>query len=512
MQLNPSEISDLIKSRIQNLQLAATSRNEGTVVSVTDGICRVHGLTDVMQGEMLEFPGNTFGMALNLERDSVGAVVLGEYEHITEGDTVKATGRILEVPVGPELVGRVVNALGQPIDGKGPINAKLTDKIEKVAPGVIARKSVSQPVQTGLKSVDSMVPIGRGQRELIIGDRQTGKTAVAVDAIINQKGQDMFCVYVAIGQKASTVANVVRKLEENGAMEYTIVVAATASESAAMQYLSAYAGCTMGEYFRDRGQDALIVYDDLTKQAWAYRQVSLLLRRPPGREAYPGDVFYLHSRLLERAARVNEEYVEKFTNGEVKGKTGSLTALPVIETQAGDVSAFVPTNVISITDGQIFLETDLFNAGIRPAINAGISVSRVGGAAQTKVVKKLSGGIRTDLAQYRELAAFAQFASDLDDTTRKQLERGRRVTELMKQAQYSPMSIADMAVVLYAVNNGYFDDVDVGRVLPFEAALLQFVKTKQADLISSILSKKELDAEGEKTLAAAIAEFKKSWA
>ncbi|MDX9886157.1 MAG: F0F1 ATP synthase subunit alpha [Thauera propionica] len=512
MQLNPSEISDLIKSRIQNLQLAATSRNEGTVVSVTDGITRIHGLTDVMQGEMLEFPGNTFGMALNLERDSVGAVVLGEYEHITEGDTVKATGRILEVPVGPELIGRVVNALGQPIDGKGPINAKLTDKIEKVAPGVIARQSVSQPVQTGLKSVDSMVPIGRGQRELIIGDRQTGKTAVAVDAIINQKGQDMYCVYVAIGQKASTVANVVRKLEENGAMEYTIVVAATASESAAMQYLAAYAGCTMGEYFRDRGMDALIVYDDLTKQAWAYRQVSLLLRRPPGREAYPGDVFYLHSRLLERAARVNADYVEKFTNGEVKGKTGSLTALPVIETQAGDVSAFVPTNVISITDGQIFLETDLFNAGIRPAINAGISVSRVGGAAQTKVVKKLSGGIRTDLAQYRELAAFAQFASDLDDATRKQLERGRRVTELMKQAQYSPMSIADMAIVLYAVNNGYFDDVDVGRVLAFEAALLQFVKTKQADLVSSILSKKELDADGEKTLAAAIAEFKKSWA
>ncbi|WP_297362786.1 F0F1 ATP synthase subunit alpha [Thauera sp.] len=512
MQLNPSEISDLIKSRIQNLQLAATSRNEGTVVSVTDGICRVHGLADVMQGEMLEFPGNTYGMALNLERDSVGAVVLGEYEHITEGDSVKATGRILEVPVGPELIGRVVNALGQPIDGKGPINAKLTDKIEKVAPGVIARQSVSQPVQTGLKSVDSMVPIGRGQRELIIGDRQTGKTAVAVDAIINQKGQDMYCVYVAIGQKASTVANVVRKLEENGAMEYTIVVAATASESAAMQYLAAYAGCTMGEYFRDRGMDALIVYDDLTKQAWAYRQVSLLLRRPPGREAYPGDVFYLHSRLLERAARVNADYVEKFTNGEVKGKTGSLTALPVIETQAGDVSAFVPTNVISITDGQIFLETDLFNAGIRPAINAGISVSRVGGAAQTKVIKKLSGGIRTDLAQYRELAAFAQFASDLDDATRKQLERGRRVTELMKQAQYSPMSIADMAIVLYAVNNGYFDDVDVARVLPFEAAMLQFVKTKKADLVSSILSKKELDADGEKTLAATIAEFKKSWA
>ncbi|HRA81973.1 MAG TPA: F0F1 ATP synthase subunit alpha [Thauera sp.] len=512
MQLNPSEISDLIKSRIQNLQLAATSRNEGTVVSVTDGICRVHGLTDVMQGEMLEFPGNTFGMALNLERDSVGVVVLGEYEHITEGDTVKATGRIIEVPVGPELLGRVVNALGQPIDGKGPVNAKLTDKIEKVAPGVIARQSVSQPVQTGLKSVDAMVPIGRGQRELIIGDRQTGKTAVAVDAIINQKGQGMYCVYVAIGQKASTVANVVRKLEENGAMEFTIVVAATASESAAMQYLAAYSGCTMGEYFRDRGMDALIVYDDLTKQAWAYRQVSLLLRRPPGREAYPGDVFYLHSRLLERAARVNADYVEKFTNGEVKGQTGSLTALPIIETQAGDVSAFVPTNVISITDGQIFLETDLFNAGIRPAINAGISVSRVGGAAQTKVIKKLSGGIRTDLAQYRELAAFAQFASDLDDATRKQLERGRRVTELMKQAQYAPMSIAEMAIVLYAVNNGFFDDVDVARVLPFEAALLQFVKTKQAGLVSSILDKKELDAEGEKTLAATVAEFKKSWA
>ncbi len=512
MQLNPSEISDLIKSRIQNLQLAATSRNEGTVVSVTDGIVRVHGLTDVMQGEMLEFPGNTYGMALNLERDSVGVVVLGEYEHITEGDTVKATGRIIEVPVGPELLGRVVNALGHPIDGKGPINAKLTDKIEKVAPGVIARQSVSQPVQTGLKSVDAMVPIGRGQRELIIGDRQTGKTAVAVDAIINQKGQGVYCVYVAIGQKASTVANVVRKLEEHGAMEFTIVVAATASESAAMQYLAAYSGCTMGEYFRDRGMDALIVYDDLTKQAWAYRQVSLLLRRPPGREAYPGDVFYLHSRLLERAARVNADYVEKFTNGEVKGKTGSLTALPIIETQAGDVSAFVPTNVISITDGQIFLETDLFNAGVRPAINAGISVSRVGGAAQTKVIKKLSGGIRTDLAQYRELAAFAQFASDLDEATRKQLERGRRVTELMKQAQYSPMSIAEMAVVLYAVNHGYFDDVDVARVLPFEAALLQFVKTKQSALMTTILDKKELDAEGEKTLAAVIAEFKKSWA
>jgi len=511
MQLNPSEISDLIKSRIQNLQLAAASRNEGTVVSVTDGICRVHGLADVMQGEMLEFPGDTFGLALNLERDSVGVVILGDYEHITEGATVKATGRILEVPVGPELLGRVVDALGQPIDGKGPINAKMFEKIEKVAPGVIERQSVSEPVQTGLKAVDAMVPIGRGQRELIIGDRQTGKTAVAVDTIINQKGQNMFCVYVAIGQKASTVNNVVRKLEEHGAMEYTVVVAAPASESAAMQYLSAYAGCTMGEYFRDRGQDALIVYDDLTKQAWAYRQISLLLRRPPGREAYPGDVFYLHSRLLERAARVNAEYVEKFTNGEVKGKTGSLTALPIIETQAGDVSAFVPTNVISITDGQIFLETDLFNAGIRPAINAGISVSRVGGAAQTKAIKKLSGGIRTDLAQYRELAAFAQFASDLDAATRKQLERGRRVTELMKQAQYAPMSIAEMAVSLYAVNNGHFDDVEVARLLAFEHALIQEINTKHAALMQRILDKRELDADGEKELAAAIVEFKKSW-
>jgi len=512
MNLNPSEISDLIKSRIEKLELTATKRTEGSVVSVTDGICRVHGLADVMQGEMLEFPKNTFGVALNLERDSVGAVILGEYEHITEGDTVKCTGRILEVPIGPELIGRVVNALGQPIDGKGPINAKLKDPIEKIAPGVIERKSVSQPVQTGLKSIDSMVPVGRGQRELIIGDRQTGKTAVAVDAIINQKGKDLFCVYVAIGQKASTVKNVVRKLEESGAMAYTIVVAATASESAAMQYIAPYSGCTMGEYFRDRGQDALIIYDDLTKQAWAYRQISLLLRRPPGREAYPGDVFYLHSRLLERAARVNEEYVEKFTKGAVKGKTGSLTALPIIETQAGDVTAFVPTNVISITDGQIFLETDLFNAGIRPAINAGVSVSRVGGAAQTKVIKKLGGGIRLALAQYRELAAFAQFASDLDEATRKQLERGRRVMELMKQAQYSPMQVSDMAISLFAVNKGAFDDVDVKRVLAFESALLQFMKQKYAKLVETIEAKKDLDADAEKQLDAAITEFKKSWA
>src|SRR5881396_253916 len=502
-QLNPSEISELIRSKIQNLSLSADVRTQGTVVTVTDGICRVHGLSDVMQGEMLEFPNNSFGLALNLERDSVGAVILGEYEHITEGDTVKCTSRILEVPVGPELLGRVVNSLGQPIDGKGPIPARMSDVIEKVAPGVIARQSVSQPVQTGLKAIDSMVPIGRGQRELIIGDRQTGKTAVAVDTIINQKGKDLFCVYVAVGQKASTIANVVRKLEESGAMAYTIVVAASASDPAATQYIAPYAGCTMGEYFRDRGQDALIIYDDLTKQAWAYRQISLLLRRPPGREAYPGDVFYLHSRLLERAARVNTEYVEHFTKGAVKGKTGSLTALPVIETQAGDVTAFVPTNVISITDGQIFLETDLFNAGIRPAINAGISVSRVGGAAQTKVIKKLGGGVRLSLAQFRELAAFAQFASDLDEATRKQLDRGRLVTELMKQPQYSPLSVAEQALTLFAVNRGYYDDVPVDKALAFEAALRQFVKSKYNALFEKIEATKDMDAEGEKQLTAA---------
>ena len=512
MQLNPSEISELIKSRIQGLDASADVRNQGTVISVTDGIVRIHGLSEVMQGEMLEFPGNTYGLALNLERDSVGAVILGEYEHISEGDIVKTTGRILEVPVGPELLGRVVDALGNPIDGKGPINAKKTDAIEKIAPGVIWRKSVSEPVQTGLKSIDAMVPVGRGQRELIIGDRQCGKTAVAVDAIINQKGKNLFCIYVAIGQKASSIMNVVRKLEETGALEYTIVVAASASESAAMQYLAPYAGCSMGEYFRDRGQDALIVYDDLTKQAWAYRQISLLLRRPPGREAYPGDVFYLHSRLLERAARVSEEYVEKFTNGEVKGKSGSLTALPVIETQAGDVTAFVPTNVISITDGQIFLETDLFNAGIRPAINAGVSVSRVGGAAQTKVVKKLSGGIRTDLAQYRELAAFAQFASDLDEATRKQLERGRRVTELLKQPQYQPLQVWELAVALFAANNGYLDDLEVAQVLPFEKGLRDHLKSKHADLIKRVEDTKELSKDDDGLLHTAIKDFKKSGA
>jgi F-type H+-transporting ATPase subunit alpha len=512
MQLNPSEISELIKSRIQSLDAGAQMRTQGTVVSVTDGICRIHGLSDVMQGEMLEFPKNTFGLALNLERDSVGAVILGEYEHLTEGDTVKTTGRILSVPVGPELLGRVVNSLGQPIDGKGPIEAKESDVIEKVAPGVIWRKSVSQPVQTGLKAIDAMVPIGRGQRELIIGDRQTGKTAVAVDTIINQKGKELICVYVAVGQKASTIANVVRKLEEYGAMEYTIVVAASASESAAMQYIAPYSGCTMGEYFRDRGQDALIIYDDLTKQAWAYRQVSLLLRRPPGREAYPGDVFYLHSRLLERAARVNEEYVENFTKGAVKGKTGSLTALPVIETQAGDVTAFVPTNVISITDGQIFLETDLFNAGIRPAINAGISVSRVGGAAQTKIMKRrdTGGGVRLALAQYRELAAFAQFASDLDEATRKQLERGRMVTELMKQPQYQPLQVWEMALTLFAVNNGYFDDIEVAKALAAEKSMRDHVKDKASDLVQRMEDAKDLSDEDQAALKAAVEDWKKN--
>ncbi len=510
MQLNPSEISELIKAKIENLGTGSELRTQGTIVSVTDGIIRVHGLSDVMSGEMIELPGNVFGVALNLERDSVGVVVLGDYEHLKEGDTAKCTGRILEVPVGPELKGRVVNALGQPIDGKGPISTSRTSPMEVIAPGVIARQSVNQPVQTGLKSIDSMVPIGRGQRELIIGDRQTGKTAVAIDAIINQKSTGVTCVYVAVGQKASSIANVVRKLEEHGAMAHTIIVAASASDSAAMQYLAPYAGCAMGEFFRDTGEDALIVYDDLTKQAWAYRQISLLLRRPPGREAYPGDVFYLHSRLLERAARVNADFVEKATNGAVKGKTGSLTALPIIETQAGDVSAFVPTNVISITDGQIFLETDLFNAGIRPAINAGLSVSRVGGAAQTKVIKKLGGGIRLALAQYRELAAFAQFASDLDEATKKQLERGKIVTELMKQPQYSPMSVAEMAVTLFAVNNGYMDGVEVNKVLPFEAALQAYMKDKHQSLLDAINTSGEMTGDNEAALKSAIESFKQT--
>ncbi|WP_419209128.1 F0F1 ATP synthase subunit alpha [Photobacterium leiognathi subsp. mandapamensis] len=486
MQLNSTEISALIKQRIENFNVVSEARNEGTIVSVSDGIIRIHGLADVMQGEMIELPGGLYALALNLERDSVGAVVMGSYASLQEGMKVTGTGRILEVPVGSALLGRVVNTLGQPIDGKGPIETETFSPVEVIAPGVIDRKSVDQPVQTGYKAVDSMIPIGRGQRELIIGDRQTGKTAMAIDAIINQKNSGIYSVYVAIGQKASTIANVVRKLEEHGALENTIVVVASASEAAALQYLAPYSGCAMGEYFRDRGEDALIVYDDLSKQAVAYRQISLLLKRPPGREAFPGDVFYLHSRLLERASRVSEHYVEKFTNGEVKGQTGSLTALPIIETQAGDVSAFVPTNVISITDGQIFLQTELFNAGIRPAVDPGISVSRVGGAAQTKIIKKLSGGIRTALAQYRELAAFAQFSSDLDDATKKQLDHGQKVTELMKQKQYAPMSVFEQAVVIFAAEKGYLNDVELTKLADFEAALLSYAKGQFAELVAQI--------------------------
>ncbi len=509
MALKASEISQLIKERIEKFDAAAEARDVGTVIGVADGIVRIHGLRGVAYGEMLEFPGETYGMALNLEQDSVGAVILGSYQHISEGDEVKTTGRILEVPTGEALLGRVVDSLGNPIDGKGPLKGDpVMSPIEKIAPGVIDRQSVSQPVQTGLKAIDAMVPVGRGQRELIIGDRQTGKTAVAVDAIINQKGTGIKCIYVAVGQKNSSVANVVRKLEEEGAMEHTIVVSASASMSAAMQYIAPYSGCAMGEYFRDRGQDALIIYDDLTKQAWAYRQVSLLLKRPPGREAYPGDVFYLHSRLLERAARVNADYVENFTNGDVKGQTGSLTALPIIETQAGDVSAFVPTNVISITDGQIYLETDLFNAGIRPAINAGLSVSRVGGAAQTKIIKKLGGGVRLALAQYRELAAFAQFASDLDAATRRQLERGRRVTELMKQPQYAPLSVAEMAVSLYAVNEGFLDDVDVEKIVECERAMHAHVRANFGELFERINTSGDYNDEIADGLKQAISDFK----
>ena len=508
MQLNPSEISELIKSRIENFDLGVESRSEGTIVSLTDGIVRVHGLTDVMQGEMVEFPGNTFGMALNLERDSVGAVVLGAYEHLAEGDTVRCTGRILDVPVGEALLGRVVDALGRPIDGKGPIEAAERSPIEKIAPGVIARQSVSQPLQTGLKAIDSMIPIGRGQRELIIGDRQTGKSAIAIDTIINQKGTGVKCIYVAIGQKQSSIANVVRKLEEHGALAHTIIVAASASESAALQFIAPYACCVMGEYFRDRGEDALIIYDDLTKQAWAYRQISLLLRRPPGREAYPGDVFYLHSRLLERASRINAAEVEKLTGGKVKGKTGSLTALPIIETQAGDVSAFVPTNVISITDGQIYLETSLFNAGVRPAVNAGLSVSRVGGAAQTKIIKKLGGGIRLDLAQFRELAAFAQFASDLDEATRKQIERGQRVTEVMKQAQYSPLSVAQMAVSLFMANEGFLDDIAVNKVRDFEDGLQSYMRAEHGTLLDQINQTGDYNDEIQAALREAVTTYK----
>ena len=508
--VSPTEVSHLIEERIRSFDVKAEARTEGTVINIKDGILRIHGLQNAMQYEMLALPGDVFGLVLNLEQDSVGAVVLGDYKHLKEGQTVKCTGKMLEVPIGEELLGRVVNSLGEPIDGKGPLNHKNSSEIEKVAPGVISRKPVNQPVQTGLKSVDAMVPIGRGQRELIIGDRQTGKTAVAVDTIINQKDKGVFCIYVAIGQKASSIASVVHKLEEYGALDNTIIVAASASESAALQFVAPYTGCAMGEYFRDKGQDALIVYDDLTKHAWAYREVSLLLRRPPGREAYPGDVFYLHSRLLERAARVNEDYVEKMTSGAVKGKTGSLTALPIIETQAGDVSAFIPTNVISITDGQIYLESDLFNAGIRPAINSGLSVSRVGGAAQTKIMKRLGGRLRLESAQFRELEAFAQFASDLDEATRKQLERGQRITEMMKQKQYSPMSVAEMSVSMYMIDRGFVDDIALDKVLRFEKELQEYIRATHQDLLNAIEEKPELTSEIDEQLSKVIETFKLS--
>lgn len=507
-QLSPTEISEFIKQRIEHFDLRPEVRTEGSIVSVKDGVVRLYGLADVMQGEMIEFPEHTYGLALNLERDSVGAVVLGHTDHLSEGQTAKCTGRILEVPVGEALLGRVVDALGNPIDGKGTIETSQTSPIEKVAPGVIFRQPVSQPMQTGIKSIDAMVPIGRGQRELIIGDRQTGKTAIAIDTIINQRDTGVKCIYVAIGQKASSVAAVVRKLEEHNALKHTIIVVATASDPAAMQYIAPYSGCAMGEYFRDKGEDALIIYDDLTKQAWAYRQISLLLRRPPGREAYPGDIFYLHSRLLERASRVNPAYVEAMTEGKVKGKTGSLTALPIIETQAGDVSAFVPTNVISITDGQIFLETGLFNAGIRPAINAGLSVSRVGGAAQTKIIKKYAGGVRLALAQFRELAAFSQFMSDLDEATRKQLERGQRITEVMKQKQYMPLSIAEEAVILFAADQGYLDDIPLNRIAAFEQELNTYLMSHYKEFVDSINQTGALNDDIVKTLRTILESFK----
>ena len=508
MQLNSTEIADLIKERIQQFKVVTEARDEGTIVSLNDGIVRIHGLANVMQGEMLDFGNDLYGLALNLERDSVGAIVMGPYTQLSEGMKVHGTGRILNVPVGNNMLGRVVNALGEPIDGKGPIENDGFYPVEKIAPGVIARQGVDQPIQTGYKSVDSMVPIGRGQRELIIGDRQVGKTALAIDTIINQKKYGVKCIYVAIGQKASTIAGVVQKLTDYGAIDNTIVVVASAADTAALQYIAPYAGCAMGEYFMDHGEDALIVYDDLSKHAVAYRQISLLLRRPPGREAYPGDVFYLHSRLLERAARVNAEYLEELTGGKVKGKTGSLTALPIIETQAGDVSAFIPTNVISITDGQIFLTTSLFNAGSRPAVDPGISVSRVGGSAQTKIIKKLSGGIRTALAQYRELAAFSQFSSDLDESTKKQLNHGQKVTELMKQPQYSPLSVSEQALVLFAAERGFLEDVDIKKVAPFEKGLLSFGHSKYGDFMDALEAKPDYNDENVKKLTDIVTEFK----
>ena len=494
MQLNPAEISDLIKAKIENLSVNAEVRTRGTVVSVTDGIVRIHGLSDAMQGEMLEFPGNTFGLAMNLERDSVGAVVLGEYEHIKEGDTVTCTGRILEVPIGRELVGRVVDALGRPIDGKGPINTTLTAPIEKIAPGVIARKSVDQPMQTGLKAIDSMVPVGRGQRELIIGDRQTGKTTIAIDAILNQKGQDMICIYVAIGQKESTVRTQVETLRQYGALDYTIVVTASASQPSPLLYLAPYAGVAMAEEFMYQGKHVLIVYDDLSKQAVAYRELSLLLRRPPGREAFPGDVFYLHSRLLERSAKVSDEL-----------GGGSITALPFIETQAGDISAYIATNVISITDGQIFLSDSLFNAGIRPAIDAGSSVSRVGGSAQIKAMKKVAGTLRIDLASYRELEAFTKFGSDLDAATQAKLNRGRRTVEVLKQPVHKPLPVEKQVTILYALTHGFLDTISVDDIVRFEEEFHAFFDAQHPEILETIRETKDLPEEV--VLDAAITEF-----
>ncbi len=497
MSLRADEISSLIQKQIQDFDSGIELKETGRVISVGDGIARIYGLENAMSGELLTFPGDLAGMVLNLEEDNIGAVILGFDNDVKEGDEVKRTGRIMDVPIGPELVGRVVDGLGNPIDGKGPINAKKRGPIESIAPGVIDRKSVHEPMQTGIKAIDAMIPIGRGQRELIIGDRQTGKTAVALDAIINQKGQNMFCVYVAVGQKRSTVARVVKTLEEHDAMKYTTVVASTASDPAPMQFIAPYAGCAMGEYFRDNGQHCLIIYDDLSKQAAAYRQLSLLLRRPPGREAYPGDVFYLHSRLLERAAKVSDEL-----------GAGSLTALPIIETQAGDVSAYIPTNVISITDGQIYLETDLFYSGVRPAVNVGLSVSRVGGAAQIKAMKQVAGQLRLDLAQYREMAAFAQFGSDLDAATQKQLARGERLVELLKQDQYKPLNVVQQVISIFSGVRGLLDDVKVGDVKRFESGLLNYMEEKHRDLMDIIDKEKKVSDETEEKLKAAINAFK----
>jgi F-type H+/Na+-transporting ATPase subunit alpha len=501
MQIKAEEISKIIRDQIGSYAVDVDVAEVGTIVSIGDGIARVHGVENTMAGEMLEFPHGVYGIALNLEEESVGAVLLGEFQEIREGDTVKRTGRIISVPVGDEMIGRVVNALGQPIDGKGPIVTKQFSEIERLAPGVVDRQPVKEPLQTGLKAIDAMVPIGRGQRELIIGDRQTGKTAVAVDAIINQKGQDVICIYNAIGQKQSTIAQVVRTLEEAGAMDYTIVVAAAASDPAPLLYISPYSACAIGEYFRDNGRHALVIYDDLSKHAQAYREISLLLRRPPGREAYPGDVFYLHSRLLERAAKMRHEL-----------GGGSLTALPIIETQAGDLSAYIPTNVISITDGQIFLETDLFHQGVRPAINVGNSVSRVGGAAQVKAMRQVAGSLRLDLAQYRELAAFAQFGSDLDKATLNQLNRGRRLVEILKQPQYQPLPVAKQVIIIYAATNGYLDEVPVEQVRDYETELFQFLDTRRAQLLSSLGEKGQIDDAIKGDLGQALEEFGKSFA